>query len=387
VPGLLAVGNVSGGGGTPRKKPSGVTNKAADFSVPVPQFEYESRTVADADALSGLMSVLAVAAETAAIVFADDIYVCFDGRTDYKIVLQKDLLSGGFQFEAAIAALTPFLSGGVKKLVYDVKALRHTLSALGISLGGAEFDVKIAQYLLDVNIKNETAADLVAEYALPSAAPAASLWHMTEAFKAALEKDGLSALFATEMRVAGVLYEMETRGFLLNIPALDDLSTRYAAELQAITREIYADCGCEFNVNSPKQLGEVLFGKLNLPHGAKGKGAYSTDAGVLENLIGEHPAIPKILRFRTISKLKNTYVEGLRKLADAGGSVHTVFKQTATATGRLSSAEPTGMDSPCARPKPLMPYITPKLTAFAARRISPVTEEAGTRNTRAAVSA
>jgi DNA polymerase-1 len=154
------------------------------------------------------------------------------------------------------------------------------------------------------------------------------------------ESGQLSLLYEVEMPLAAVLCDMERAGFKIDREGIES----YGIELDGIAREleerIYALAGGEFNINSPKQLGEVLFEWLMLPSGKKTKTGYSTNAEVLEKLRRYHPIIDDILEYRQVTKLKSTYVDGLLKSADSSGRCHTTFKQTGTATGRLSSVNP-----------------------------------------------
>ena len=143
---------------------------------------------------------------------------------------------------------------------------------------------------------------------------------------------------------------METAGCRVDAKALGafgDLLARRSAELE---QQIYAMAGEEFNINSPKQLGEILFGKLGLPHGKKTKTGWSTNAEVLEKLKGRHAIIDTILEYRQYAKLKSTYVDGLSKVIASDGRIHTCFQNTVTATGRLSSAEPNLQNIPIRTP-------------------------------------
>lgn len=147
--------------------------------------------------------------------------------------------------------------------------------------------------------------------------------------------------FDIELPLMTVLAEMETVGAGLDPEQLRAFGDGLDLEIGRLTREIYEDAGSEFNINSPAQLGTVLFETLGLPAAKKTKTGYSTSADILENLRPHHPIIGKILDYRQLSKLKSTYVEGLLKLVDPrDGRLHTHFQQTVTATGRLSSTEP-----------------------------------------------
>ena len=158
-----------------------------------------------------------------------------------------------------------------------------------------------------------------------------------------LKMDDMFDLFTNvEMPLVRVLAKMELAGIRCDKDILKEMSEEAGVRLDNLSREIYNYAGCEFNVSSPKQLGNILFDHLGLPYRKKKKdGAnYSTDASVLEGLIGTHPIIELILEYRNLSKLKSTYLDGLNNYILDDGRIHTIYKQTLTRTGRLSSAEP-----------------------------------------------
>ncbi len=157
-----------------------------------------------------------------------------------------------------------------------------------------------------------------------------------------LHDDGLWQLFSeVEMPLVPVLVDMERAGIALDTAPLDEMSRDLGGQLLNVEAEIYNDVGHQFNINSPKQLGDVLFGELQLPGGRRKAGSYSTAAPVLEALRDVHPVVARILDYRQIAKLKSTYVDALPALVNPKtGRVHTSFNQTRTATGRLSSSDP-----------------------------------------------
>lgn len=156
-----------------------------------------------------------------------------------------------------------------------------------------------------------------------------------------LEKEGMLSLFQNvEMPLAFVLYEMEQTGIHINKQELFHYGARLRESIETLETEIYAMAGETFNINSPKQLGVILFEKLKMPGGKKTKTGYSTSAEVLEKIKSEDPIVEKILEYRTLTKLKSTYADGLDAFIEEDGRIHTKFQQTVTATGRLSSAEP-----------------------------------------------
>lgn len=143
-----------------------------------------------------------------------------------------------------------------------------------------------------------------------------------------------------ELPLCPVLARMEQRGFLVDAKALSDFGESLTGTIRQLEQRIYDAAGAPFNINSPKQLGKVLFEDLRLPHGKKTKTGWSTNADVLEKLRWQHPIVADVLEYRQYSKLKSTYADGLLKVIDADGRIRTSFQMTVTATGRLSSTEP-----------------------------------------------
>ena len=144
----------------------------------------------------------------------------------------------------------------------------------------------------------------------------------------------------TEMPLVHTLHEMEKEGVLVNAEALKSYGESLSGKIEELEQEIYKDAGEEFNINSPKQLGVILFDKLKMPYGKKTKTGYSTAADVLDKLAGEYPLVSKILEYRQLAKLKSTYADGLANYIDKDGRIRSTFHQTITATGRISSTEP-----------------------------------------------
>ncbi|GAH58643.1 unnamed protein product, partial [marine sediment metagenome] len=165
---------------------------------------------------------------------------------------------------------------------------------------------------------------------------------LAELLGAELHQQGLWQLFSeVEMPLVPVLLQMERNGVALDTELLRDMSHQLGGQLIKLEAEIFGCAGRQFNINSPKQLGSVLFEEIQLPPVRKGKSKYSTEASVLEELRGIHPIIGLILDYRQLTKLKSTYIDALPSLINLKtGRVHTSFNQTRTATGRLSSSEP-----------------------------------------------
>ncbi len=262
----------------------------------------------------------------------EDIRLAVDGETDYVLPIKRNLLSEGFDLQEALDAIAPHIH---KKLIaHDVKALMH------IYKGGFEdaFDVMLAAWVLDPSWSKYDIQSVLDRARLPWAA--SSLVKLAQQQREAIQSNGLAEVYySMELPLARVLYGMESEGFYVSGDALRQLKTKYESEINRLSGDIYRLAGSQFNINSPKQLGKVLFEDLGLSAGKKKKTGYSTDIEVLESLAESHEIIPLVIEFRQVSKLKSTYVDGLLSLV-RNGYVHTTFLQAATATGRLSSVEP-----------------------------------------------
>ena len=242
------------------------------------------------------------------------------------------------------AAVTAFLTAeGNTFVTHDAKNLYHRLYTDGIPFAAVDFDIMLAAYALNSGMGNFD-LDRIAVTYLGSTPPAEAIRcyePLCDTLTAELEKTAQMGVFRDmEMPLAAVLFDMERIGFKVDRESIYRYGLvldTYAADLET---RIYTYSGKPFNINSPKQLGEILFETLMLPTDKKTKTGYSTSAEVLEKLKKYHPIIEDILEYRQVTKLKSTYVDGLLKVADEAGLVHTTFKQTGTATGRLSSAEP-----------------------------------------------
>ena len=167
------------------------------------------------------------------------------------------------------------------------------------------------------------------------------LYNSKEKYQKALADQGLTKLFnEIEMPLSKVLSEVEKSGMVCKRDILDKMKIETNKQLEDLKTKIYELAGKEFNISSPRQLGEVLFEHLNLPGGKKNKTGYKTDASVLEKLLGKHPVIEPILIYRNLSKISSTYIEGLEQYIAEGEIIHPIFKQTLARTGRLSCTEP-----------------------------------------------
>ncbi|MCI5955923.1 MAG: DNA polymerase I [Clostridiales bacterium] len=256
----------------------------------------------------------------------------------------RDLTGAGLYDDQIYAALSDVLAA-VPLIVHGAKALMHALSRYRLPLPAVRRDTMLAAYLLHTAQKDYSLPmSLAAEYGQAPEAPTAyDVYALSLRQDARLERRGLvSLLTEMEQPLTRVLFGMEREGFLVDERVLSELSAWFTREIEECREAVYTLTGVrDFNLNSPKQLGEVLFDKLGLPAPQKkSQRGYSTTAEVLENLAPYHPAIEPLLRYRKMAKLQSTYIEGLQKLRGRDGRVRTTFDQTATVTGRISSLEP-----------------------------------------------
>jgi len=273
--------------------------------------------------------------------FGEDITMAFSDDKQYAIVSEHSLLNMDFSRETVLHALQPLLEdSGITKLLYDAKFVIPMLSDYGVGIKGDIFDTKLAEYAIDPSSAGLSLSGLVDKYFLSGCA--AAIFGMYGAQKEKLKADGVwSVYYDIEMPLMRVLLDMEQTGFRIDLQELTVYDDKLTAEIDALTTSIYDLCGfSDFNINSTKQLGQVLFERLGLPAGKRRKTGYSTDIEVLEKLSDKHPVIDKIIEYRRLTKLKSTYLDGLKKIADSDGFVHTTFVQISTVTGRISSKEP-----------------------------------------------
>lgn len=288
---------------------------------------------------SELEAVLNGKKEGLSLVLADNIHFSLDGKTEYIIETAHDLLSEGMSFDDAVAHFKPLFESDIPKVFFDVKNLMHELDVYGITFAKPYDDALLMNYLLDVTKTPKSVGELIENYGYTE--PASGILELKGTLLTKLKLSGLDDLYNNiELPLVEVLFSMEKCGFKVDLSVLNELAERYTAEINAIADEIFAMNGNEkFNINSPQQLGTVLFEKLGLQHGKKTKTGYSVAADILEEL--DHPIIPLILKYKKFGKLLSTYINGMRAVMEPSTcKVHTVFKQCLTQTGRLSSTEP-----------------------------------------------
>ena len=232
-------------------------------------------------------------------------------------------------------------SDKVRKTGHNVKDIMTQLISEKLPLDGFVYDTALAGYLLDATAGDYGLGRMSIGYCGVELGGAEAFYRLREATEKKLAQLGMTKLFYDiEMPLCRVLADMQEQGFLIDRAALSSFGESLTGTIAELERAIYDQSGCEFNINSPKQLGEVLFDKLMLPAGKKTKTGWSTNADVLEKLRGKHPIVQMALDYRMLTKLKSTYADGLLKLIDSDGRIRTKFQMTVTATGRLSSTDP-----------------------------------------------
>ena len=261
----------------------------------------------------------------------------------------------GIAWEKGVSVLTPMevqmvfdcLSGRTDCVCHDLKTTMHRLDEMGIAYGEFGFDTALAAYNLNPSQSDYPVSKLATTFLGVSvededaAGCAEALWNRRPILEEELEKNGMTQLYQEiELPLCTVLYRMENRGILIDREQLEQFGQMLSRRIDDCEKLIYSYSDGPFNINSTKQLGELLFEKLVLPPVKKTKTGYSTNAEVLEKLKGKHPIIPAIMDYRMLTKLKSTYADGLIKEIEEDGRIRTTFQNLVTATGRLSSTEP-----------------------------------------------
>ena len=296
----------------------------------------------------GIQKESAPAAPAASSCNADELIARFPAGSALAVLPSPDgfLFSNGkeiFKSTCAPSALFPLFDGSRRVVTHDAKRLLHALPDTPL----VPRDLLLYGYVLSGGDGSTDLSSLSLRYlgeALPEDDGAVTLLlRLEEALSTEIDAIGARALLdEVELPLCPVLTRMEKEGFRIDTAALTAFGERLAAEIVLLTENITALAGMDFNINSPKQLAEVLFEHLALPTKGlkKNKNGYSTDVDTLSSLRFAHPIVDEILTYRKITKLYSTYAQGLLKVADEEGVIHTDFKQALTATGRLSSAEP-----------------------------------------------
>lgn len=312
----------------------------SDEGTPVAETRIPLEENAD---LETLMAAIDGAAELAVLALdgLEALEFC-DGETRWR----ADRMGLGFDYDRFLEAL---FQPEKPKRGHHVKELMTLLLEAELPVEGFVFDTALAAYLLSATDGDYDLERLCPKYGVMEQG-AAAVFTLTPVLQGRLAALDMTALYEEiELPLCRVLAEMERRGFLVDRQALTAFGEGLTAGIEALQGQIWALAGEEFNINSPKQLGVILFERLMLPAGKKTKTGWSTNADILEKLRDKHPIIQCILDYRMLTKLKSTYADGLLKVIAPDGRIHTSFQMTVTATGRLSSTEPNLQNIPVRR--------------------------------------
>lgn len=297
-----------------------ISNAPADtFAVSKPTATVETRAL-DAAALDGLVKSAPTDGDVSVLFTKDGMHLAFDGTIDYFAPITNDLF-GIFTLESCAQAIAPLLSRRV--ITFDLKSMLYKIAPYAAPTAD---DVALMAYLLEYRLSPTTAAELFSS---------------RRECEAELSRRGMTELYSKiELPLLRVLFDMENDGFTIDRMRLDEIDARFSELEKADIERIHSLYGGEFNPNSPKQLAKVLFEDLKIPYPDRNAKTYSTKAEILQKLSGDYEIVDAILRYRFNSKLKSTFIDGLRKTLRPDGTIHTSFNQMTTATGRLSSTDP-----------------------------------------------
>lgn len=300
------------------------------------KLEKESKEIATIEELKSLIEKLENLKEFGFVDVKDEIHLS-DGVDDFTIKTEENLLNEGLTYLTAINLCKPlFENEKIEKVLFDSKTVKHKMSEFGVQILGEVFDCMIARHLTtgeSITGLEKLSDDIYRIQQLPALS-------LTEA-KAVLTEDmevtqTMKLYKEVELPLSKVLYDMEITGFKVDKEKLDELQDKYNSELDELTKEIHTLSGSELNINSPKQMAELIYDQLKLSKSKK----RSTAVEVLEELEDKHPIIPLIIRYRKVAKYLSSFIKNMYEKIDKNGFVHTTFNQTLTTTGRLSSADP-----------------------------------------------
>ena len=322
--------------------------------------------VIDAGDVTGLEGWLGGQASVGAAIVSDDPRPRRGTALAFAVAGSDGRVVAGLGTEAATALRQAIEARDLPIVAHEAKPILVARFATDATAPATqvEFDTQIAAYILNAALRSQSIADVVAErldLVLPppkelepvhrAGLEALSALAARDTLARALQEEGLERLFREiELPLIPVLARMEAAGVAVDLEALALLDREFGAEITRLEEEIYGAVGHQFTIGSPKQLGDILFEELRLPKGRRTKTGYSTDASVLEELVGVHPVIQPVLDWRIYTKLRSTYVEALPSLIADDGRLHTTFHQAVASTGRLSSSDPNLQNIPIRTP-------------------------------------
>ncbi len=306
------------------------------------------------DSAESLVAAMAghARAREIAIELSEGFSFAFSPELCYTASGSADLFHPAIEDSQLWRALSPLLEDeAVTLLAFDAKRLHHAAAQYGVKIRCRIFDAMICDYLQNAIRPAGTLRALCQKHFSQERSDAAALFLLREPMLSELKNAGMLTLYTDmELPLSKVLYEMEQVGFMIDDSILAQLQGQLGARAAELADTIYGLAGKQFNILSPKQLGEVLFQELGLQGQRKTKTGYSTDADTLEALADEHPIVSHVLEYRFVAKLKSTFVDGLLSVRSKDGRVRSQFNQCVTATGRISSTEPNLQNIPVRTP-------------------------------------
>ncbi len=305
--------------------------ETAEASAAAPETKFDEKTLDD-----GVLKALMEKAEPVPYLFDGTRLTLFADDTVYHSEEQELILD--------------FLSSSLKKRTFSAKLHYRYCLEHGTELKNLCSDGEISAYILNPTTSEYTIDRLCVTYhiAYPKGelADIAVLNTLCDKMEKLIDEQEQTELYKMELKLTEVLAAMEHTGVKVDKNGVKEFGVYLSEQIEEMQQLVFDEAGHEFKIGSPKQLGEVLFSEMGLPHGKKTKTGYSTSAEILENLRGEYKIVDYVLKWRQFSKLKSTYVDGLLKTVDKDGRIHSVFKQTETRTGRISSTEPNMQNIP-----------------------------------------
>ncbi len=307
----------------------------------------------EVDNIAELKKTLSVNGGEIAVYVGNTIEFAFDGKRNYRVKLAEGFLDDGINYGEALLEIAKVLGNrSVKKYVYDVKGLMQTMNreSRPVAVENAD-DILIKAYLVDSNINYRDIYELLSAYSISDKEIASSMFRLDKEISLQMSESLYELYKNIELPLAYLLYDMEISGFAVDRDMLESLREDFRRRVTELSDAIKSIAGKDFNVNSPKQLGEVLFVDLGLKGGKKTKSGYSTNIETLSGLVDKHPIVPIILKYRDVQKILSTYLDGMEGAISKDGRIRTSFRQTVTATGRLSSTEPNLQNLPVRKPE------------------------------------
>lgn len=300
--------------------------------------ETEISNISDISELKSVVNSIK-AQEKIVIEWNDGLVIAFSNK-EYRVSINSGLFGEGISHDDAVEAVAPLYGKNYTNIFFDAKTEMHTLDQMYVKLEMPYEDIQIKAYLINSGRTLNTAKELTDIYTPQEKSMPTAILCANTILDEKINELELGALYyQVELPLVKCLFDMEKAGFCIDKKVLETLSKQYDAELKQLIDAIYEMAGENFNINSNKQLGYILFEKLQLPTRKKNKTGFSVAADTLESI--NHPIIESLLRYRQLTKLKSTYLDGMRAVMNAAtGRVHTSFKQCQTTTGRLSSTEP-----------------------------------------------